>query len=266
MAAFGDEDLIAAVQRVRATTGATTAAAVHQTLVAEGHDVSLSQVKKASSKAMKRQADAPVAEPVRSEPVSTATISKKEAKAANRNQSIMKAAETHMMEANRTLRLALGDDEYSAAIATSDRGEKFISRVTQRALEAKLSPAESLCPQQRLAADLATLEWMLLAEKGGNLTLPEDARASAVAQIERLKRVRESPTFTTERAWVSDVFLLPEDDAAAPAAAPPSGIDYAANSSAGSRDAAVGASLDRALAKSGMLGKTVGGGFDDDID
>ena len=40
----------------------------------------------------------------------------------------------------------------------------------------------------RLAADLATLEWMLLAEKGGSRVLPEDARASAVAQIARLRR------------------------------------------------------------------------------
>merc|ERR1719453_2656352 len=84
------------------------------------------------------------------------------------------------MEANRTLRIALGDDEYSAAVATSDRGEKFIQMVSERALEAKLTPAEQFVPKERLAADLATLEWMLAAEANGTLALPGDAKTFAV--------------------------------------------------------------------------------------
>ena len=168
------------------------------------------------------------------------------------------------MNENRNLRIALGDDEYSAAIATADRGENFVKKVTERALEAKMTPGDSHVPQKRLLADLATLEWMLIAEKAGTLTLPDDARTTATAQIERLQRIRESAAFKTEKGWVSDCFLLPEvDDADVVPAGPPSGIDYAANSSVVAREVS-GASLDRAVAKSGML--SVGGGFDDDID
>ena len=138
-------------------------------------------------------------------------------------------------------------------IQTSDRGEKFIKMVTERALEAKLTEAEScLAPRQRLQADLATLEWMLIAEKGGTLNLPEDARSTAEAQIARLRKIRESAAFKTEKSWVTECFVLPEAAEAADAApaGPPSGIDYVANSSvnAFSRGNEAG-SLDRAVAK-----------------
>ena len=120
-------------------------------------------------------------------------------------------------------------------------------------------------PQKRALADLATLEWMLAAEKGGTLVLPEDGRETAMAQIARLQRVKESRTFNTDKTWVSECFVLPEADpaTAAPPPGPPSGIDYAATASAVTRETAAG-SLDRAVRASGML--SVGGGFDDDID
>ena len=272
-----DEALIAAVVRVRAALPADkqTAAEVHAALIAEGYsDLTLSQVKKASSKAMKRgsinkaaAAEAEVGMQAAAAADAPGTMSKREAKAAKAKEMEMKAAESHMMQANRTLRLSMGDDEYSAAVATSDRGEKFIKAVTQRALEARLTPAETVrgVPRDRLAADLATLEWMELAEKAGTLTIPEEARASAAAQVARLKRVAESPGFRTDLSWVSECFLLPEAPEEAPATAqgPPSGIDYTQNSSLRARDTA-GASLDRAVARAGML--SVGGGFDDDID
>merc|ERR1740138_957327 len=199
-----EEQLIAAVARVRTGGSASTATEVHAALVAEGHaDLSISQGKKASSKATKRQLQAEVTPlPKASAPVPEANnVSKREAKAAKAAESTMKAAETHMMSANRALRIALGDDEYSAAIATADRGERFIQMVTQRALEAKLTPAEALVPRERLAADLATLEWMQLAENAGTLTLPEDARAGVAAQIERLASTRASAAFRADRSW-----------------------------------------------------------------
>lgn len=271
--AMDELQLIAAVVRVRASMPDAVAASVHKQLIAEGHnELSLSEVKKACSKATRqakvsaKEEAATTAAPAPAPATTSTAASKKEAKAAKAVEAHMKAAEAHMMEANRKLRLALGDDEYSAAIATSDRGEKFIAKVTERALEARLSPAESLVPHQRAAADLATLEWMILAEKGSTLTLPEDARISAVAQIERLKRVRDSKTYLQERSWVSECFILPTAEEEVRPVAPPSDVDYTQNSSVLTRETA-GASVDRALAKSGMLaGKAIGGGFDDDID
>ena len=265
-----EEQLITAVLRIKLDGSASTASEVHAALIAEGHkDLTLSQVKKAASKATKRQGDVPKPqEPVATGEATAASASKKEQKAKAQAESIMKAAETHMMEMNRLLRLAIGDDEYSAAIATSDRGEKFIKIVTERALSAQLTEADAPCPRERLAADLATLEWMLLAEKGGTLNLPEEARETATTQIERLKGIRARKTYEADKAdrsWVSECFLLPEADAAATAVelGPPSGVDYTANSGVVNREA-TGASLDRLVAKSGML--AVGGGFDDDID
>jgi len=261
-----DEALIEAVLRVRVDQPGLTAAEVHAALVAEGNaGLELPRVKKAASKATKRQAKAPPAATGAPAPAEAPISSKKSEKAAKAAEATMKAAETFMMEANRNLRLALGDDEYSAAIQTSDRGEKFIQHVTERALEAKLAPAEaSLAVRERLAADLATLEWMLLAEKAGTLTLPEEARDSAVARVERLQKTKESKAFKQDKSWVSDCFILPEDDSApGNNTGPPSGIDYAANSRVTDRQTS-GGSLDRAVAKAGML--SVGGGFDDDID
>ena len=261
-----EEQLIDAVVHVRASKEGATAADVHATLVADGHaELTLSQVKKACSKAGKRQGKAGAA-PAALAPVDATNYTKKELKAAKAAESAMKAAETHMMAANRTLRLAMGEDEMMAAVATAERGEKFIQMVTQRALEAKLTPGEALVPRERLAADLATLEWMTLAEKAGTLTLPEDAQTSAASQIERLKRVRETPAFHADKTWVSECFVLPEAAAGeldAPPFQKPSGIDYTANSGVVAREN-VGASLDRAVAKAGML--SIGGGFDDDID
>lgn len=266
-AAFDEETLIAAVVRVRSDKADATANQVHQQLVAEGADVTLAAVKKASSKAAKRGV-APATTQPSAAPSAPTETSKKEQKAAKAQASMLQAAETHMMDMNRKLRLAIGEDEFALAMqaqAKSDMGEQFIKAVTERALEAKLTERDALVPRERVAADLATLEWMVLAHKGGTLTLPDDARESAVAQIERLKRVRESAAFHADRTWVGECFELPEVVADDTPTAPPSGIDYAQNSSVLSRESA-GASVDRALAKSGMLGKTIGGGFDDDID
>ena len=145
-----EEQLITAVLRIKLDGSASTASEVHAALIAEGHkDLTLSQVKKAASKATKRQGDVlKPQEPVATGEATAASASKKEQKAKAQAESIMKAAETHMMEMNRLLRLAIGDDEYSAAIATSDRGEKFIKIVTERALSAQLMEADAPCPHR----------------------------------------------------------------------------------------------------------------------
>ena len=68
----------------------------------------------------------------------------------------------------------------------------------------------------------------------------------------------------TEKSWVSECFVLPPGAEEKPLGKP-SGIDYAASGSVRADvQKASAASLDRMVAKSGML--SVGGGFDDDID
>ena len=283
-----DEECMYAVLKLRETQASLTAAETHTALVAAGHaDLDLPMVKKACSKATKWAAKAPAfvaAESFagarygysfksgkegvgyyREQPGAAAAeasasenkenTSKKEAKAAKALEQSMKSAESHMMEMQRKLRLAVGDDEYSAAIATSDRGENFIKAVTERALEMTLT-YDAHVPRERLAADLATLEWMVLAEKAGTLTLPDDARTSATQQIERLLRARASKTYNTDKTWVSDCFLLEKVKDDEPYV-PPSGIDYTKNSSGDK--ATQGGSLDREIAKAGMLAGSVGG-------
>ena len=167
-----------------------------------------------------------------------------------------------MMEACRKLRIALGDDEYSAAVATSDRGEKFIQGVSSRALEAKLSTTEAYVAKERVDADLATLEWMLLAEAAGTLTLPDDARTSAATQAGRLRQVRDSKLLSE----LQSCFIMVEPEAADEPALPAGKPQVEYKSSALGTET-TGASIDRALQKSGALSGTLDGlGIDDDVD
>lgn len=289
-----DEELMIAVLKLRETKSGLTAAETHKELTANaGLNVELAQVKKACSKATKWAAKAPAfiaaatfegakygyvykagkegagyyrdqsgAADISDVADNKENTSKKEAKAAKVLTDSMKSAETHMMEMHRKLRLALGDDETSAAIQTSDRGENFIKAVSERALECKLT-YDAHVPRERLSADLATLEWMLLAEKAGTLTLPGDARASATAQVARLLKARESKTYLTDKSWVSECFVLEAAKDNTPYV-PPSGIDYTKNSSVNNRTA--GASVDREIAKAGMLAAAASGLELDDID
>jgi hypothetical protein len=243
--------LIDAVLRLRTTDQLETAAQVHEALIKEGHDVTISQVKKASSKAMKKASanGEKAAEPLQAATKEEAkrgvgAVSKKEEKAAKAAVAAMKSAEAHMMMTCRKLRMALGEDEYAAAIATSDRGERFIQQVTTRALEAKLRAEEANTIHERVEADLAVLEWALLAVKAKTLTLPPEALETAATQVERLKGVRGATTIEA----VQDCFVLPEPDGPPP---PPSGVEYAQKDPLHTVSAS--ASLDRAVARSGAL-------------
>ena len=167
----------------------------------------------------------------------------------------MKAAESDMMAKCRELRIATGDDEYAAVAATQDRGERFIKTVVARALESKLSEDEIAASaiKQRVDADLATLEWAVLAERAGTLTLPEEARETAQRQIARLKLVRGANTIEQ----VDGCFILPEPTEEQVSGGPR--IDYR------STVTQTQGSIDRMMARSGMLAKGAAG-FDDDVD
>jgi len=297
-----EEQLIDAVVRIRSTTSASTAGEVHAALILEKGmaDVTISQVKKASSKAMKKQ-PADVSDPaVAKTAVSAADpaaaepkASKKQEKAAKAAIATMKAAEADMMEKCRALRIQLGEDPYAAAIATEqvqgrngvstdslyktaeqNRGEDFIQGVVGRALESRLSEEEILTKSAlaaRVEADLAVLLWALMAEKAGTLTLPDEARGTAQRQIERLKGVRGAQTLAdvgltrgaSTLAQAEGCFLLPEPKEEVPVG-PASGIEYS-RKSGGETGAETGQSIDRMMAKRGMLAQGAGL-YDDDVD
>ena len=158
---------------------------------------------------------------------------------------------------SRLLRIAEGDDEYSAVVATSDRGERFIQGVTARALEAKLvvaGEATNALVSARVDADLSVLEWAILAEKGGTLKLPPEARGTALLQIERLKGVRGATTVDEVKHCFNLVEPEPEDTGTG-ASGP--GMEYARKADGRGESH----SIDRMLAKSGALAKSV---LDDD--
>ena len=261
-----EDELIAAVIRIR-TAGTETAKDVHAALLAEGmSEVSLSEVKKASSKATKKMSSP---EFLAAAPTGTTTsaegsmaLSKKQEKAAKAAKDTMKSAEAFMMDMCRKHRMALGDDEYSAAVQTSDRGEVFIQGVVQRALESKLSQVEVLSAEgirARIEADLAVLEWAIIAEKAGTLNLPEDARTTATRQIDRLKGIRGSNSLQAAEGC----FIVEPPPAPEPTG-PASGIEYSSQNTALHPSVTTG-SIDRLVAKSGMLAKGAMG-FDDDMD
>lgn len=267
---LSEEELIDAVLRIRlADPAIDTAAKVLEALVAEGHsELSVSQVKKASSKAMKKKAasDEPAKvqkenTPQKEEQVEAPVRSKKEEKAAKAATSAMKGAESHMMDMCRKLRIAEGEEESDAIVASAERGEFFIQSVTQRALEAKLilNPATKASIKERVDADLSVLEWAIMAEKAGTLKLPAEARETALLQIERLKEVRGAKTIEQVQNCYNIVNLaVGEDVDPAVAAAAKVGIEYERRGDGRENTAA---SIDRALAKSGALAKSV---FDDD--
>mmetsp|Transcript_47352 Transcript_47352/g.131668 ORF Transcript_47352/g.131668 Transcript_47352/m.131668 type:complete len:124 (+) Transcript_47352:556-927(+) len=52
---------------------------------------------------------------------------------------------------------------------------------------------------QRIVADVATLEWMILADQAGGMTLPDEGREGAHSQLERLRAVRDERTIDGAR-------------------------------------------------------------------
>ncbi len=192
-----EDALIEAVLRVRTAGGAESAAQVLAVLEGEGLNVTLSQVKKACSKASKRTGGvkAPAPAPQAAEE-GTATMSGKQAKAAAREKNAavaeLKAAESIMMEAHRKLRAAkAGGDEHLASVTISGSVQEFIQQATTRAIAAQLERGDEAHIQLRADADVATLEWVKLAQASGALSLTEDVVAlGGEIQLTRLKEAR----------------------------------------------------------------------------
>lgn len=248
-----DEALIAAVLALRRDSKAETAVQAFAALQVGGEnaELTLSQVKRACSKATKRHPK--TAEASENAAPETNSGSAKQAKQQKQTVSAMKAAETAMMRAQRLLRLKKAEDDVFAeetrfsAIMGSDRGEAFIQQSSGRALSAQLEDGDATCLEQRVEADLATLEWMLLAEAAGTLVLPDDARTSARGQAARLKAVRGAK----DRVATLACFINGDDTTAPPVPGPVQG-DYLQSVAVDDR-AGSAASLDRAIWSAGAL-------------
>ena len=196
-----EETLIAAVTRVR-LGGAETVAACHEALVGEFNGLTMGQVKKANSKAVKRAGGSIVPTAVKEEadkaaaappPVPVPVPSeKKAAKQAKQAGLELKSAENEMMDAQRRLRAAKTGGDMFGAVQVDGSVEDFVQRITAKAMSAVLEPGDEKHLKERVEADIAALEWVKLAQKAGVLKLTEDIVAlGGELQLTRLKEVRD---------------------------------------------------------------------------
>lgn len=181
-----EEALIAAVLRVRVSAPESSAAQVKEALAAEGHgDLTLSQVKKACSKASKRNprvagADAPAQQE------QVPTKSRREEKAEKAAEEALKSAERAMIVAQRRAHNAGG-------APPPMQSDDFIKWATGRALTGMLDARmNEVANEQRLEADIATIEWIRLATGAGVLEVTETQLEEAMAYLEKLRKVRAS--------------------------------------------------------------------------
>lgn len=268
---LSDTALIEACVRVKSAGRATTTAGVLQALLDEGYvGITLSEVRKACSKAAKLAAKAaePAAAPA---PAQTPTqpSESKLAKARRAAEIAVKQAESAMMHAHRELRLAKDGDEFTAHIATANRGGAFIQGCSERAIIGDLETlgeAASGVVERRLEADYCTLEWMLLSNTAGTMPLPDEVRTAAAQRRNLLKPLRGGKDVVAMRAC----FTAPPDVAAVqPATSEPKVKgevqgDYGSQSDYASLGGSARfASLDRAVARAAAA---AGGGGAEDVD
>ena len=296
-----EEQLIEHVVRLKTATPELTAGQVHAALLAEGVDVELAAVKKAASKATKRMLAAPPAAPVPvPAPPNAAAPSKQESKRATAAAEALKAAEVAMMTAQK----ALHQERYMVAMHGAEADTKgFVDKVVALAISAVLEPDEPAATKERVEADVATLQYVLLG--GSPFELPDDQRVAARAQLEKLEAFVShagkpkpapfvsQPTFQGARtgfvfktgplglgyyheAWCAGAMAcyVPAEAAPPPPAAeeaPAVPLDPALREVLDERHAKRAgvsdmASLDRAMAKASMLADAGGASAMDDMD
>jgi len=212
-----EEALIEAVLRVKLGGASMTAAQVHGILEGEGNVVTLSQVKKAASKAAKRVGEqpvvAPAVAPAASEPTAAkqAKLAKQAAAQEKAKAAEIKSAENTMMEAHRKLRGAKTGDP-SAPVTITGSAEDFVQQVTTRAITGILEEGDARFLKERIEADIATLEWIKLASASGALKLTEDMVAlGGELQLARLKEVRGAKDQVAARACYVEKTGVGED-------------------------------------------------------
>eukprot|EP00326_Haptolina_ericina_P014337 CAMPEP_0181210116 /NCGR_PEP_ID=MMETSP1096-20121128/23049_1 /TAXON_ID=156174 ORGANISM="Chrysochromulina ericina, Strain CCMP281" /NCGR_SAMPLE_ID=MMETSP1096 /ASSEMBLY_ACC=CAM_ASM_000453 /LENGTH=249 /DNA_ID=CAMNT_0023301365 /DNA_START=14 /DNA_END=763 /DNA_ORIENTATION=+ len=201
-----EDALIEAVIRLR-LTGCDSVPKLHAALEGEGEAVTLSQVKKAASKATKRTGtSAPASAPAGIEPakpISEAKLAKQEKvrlKEEKQKNAEVKGAENDMMEKHRLLKAAKSGDR-DAAVTITGTAEEFIQQISKRAISGVLEAGEESYLKERIEADIATLEWIKIASAAGALSLSEDVVAlGSEIQLARLKEVRGGKDLAAARA------------------------------------------------------------------
>ncbi len=207
-----EEQLIEAVIRVRSELAASSPAEALKALEGEFDGLTLSQVKKACSKASKRTGKAAPAaatkESPAAEPAEPVRSKRKEKAAARQEQAAaaeLKSAESEMMEAQRRLRAAKSGDAMTAEVTISGTVEDFIQQATARAIAGKLEPGDEAVLKERIEADITALEWVKLASAAGALRLTEDIVALGVeVQLARLLKVRGAKDTAAARACYAE--------------------------------------------------------------
>ena len=183
-ACMDEEALIDAVIRIRsASAEPLTAAQVHKALTDEGANLEFSAVKKACSKAAKRMPPGnPAATTAAAASEQPARMSKKEEKLAKAAAGALATAETVMMMALQRLhnRHTLNSNATLSPAFLNSADSAFLERAVQRAITGSLDPDESIC-RERVAADKATLEWIL--HQGCSFELSTEERTAATAQL-----------------------------------------------------------------------------------
>jgi len=212
---FDEEVLIAKVISARTELDVSSPAELLKLLEGEFEGLTMSQVKKASSKATKRTGPTPAK--AAAEPEAAPKVSKRQEKikAAEEKATLaeIKTAENQMMEAQRRLRAAK-DGDAATAITISGTAEQFIQQITQRAIAGTLEEDDRAFLKERIEADIAALEWVKLAQASGALSLAEDVLALGVeVQLARLMEVRGAKDVTAARACYALEVPAPARDA-----------------------------------------------------
>ena len=195
-----EEKLIERVIAARAELGVTTNAELLILLESDFKGLTMSEVKKASSKATKRIGGACVpaaAQPSPAEKAPSKRQEKAQEKAKVTALAELKSAEATMMEAQRRLRAAregkIGSLNAVAPVNIEGTAEQFIQRITQAAIAGIIDADDEPFIKLRIEADIAALEWVKMAQENGAISLKENVIALGMeVQLARLIKARDT--------------------------------------------------------------------------
>jgi len=256
-AAMDEATLVASCLRVKdASTEKLTATQVHATLVAEGAAVDLSMVKKACGKAEKERAKKGPAAPApeAGEP-EAAGVSKAKAKQQKAAAESLKALEAAVVTTQKLVR----DKWLENGIGSPPppEGKALIEFACTRAISGQVVDVEEIT-MERVAADVAALQWLLT--PGCPFVLPDEARSTAQR---RLKQLDELRGFRFALEGAKECYLVVAPPAPAVDESEPVGEPVIGSTA----DASDSCSIDRAMARAGLLdANKVGGGEMDEMD
>ena len=207
MSGIDEDQLIERVIVARAELGVSTNAELLTLLESDFKGLTMSEVKKAASKATKRTggagvpsatAPSPAPSPApRAEKAPSKRQEKAQEKAKVTALAELKSAEATMMEAQRRLRAAregkIGSLNAVAPVNIEGTAEQFIQRITQAAIAGIIDADDEPFIKLRIEADIAALEWVKMAQENGAISLKENVIALGMeVQLARLIKARDT--------------------------------------------------------------------------